>query len=1030
MNRGVGGDNVFAETFDWERYSRWNSAIARVVYAGTNAGQPVYLDAEDDVLDAIRDLAEPEATSARAGLVQAVGDVLLLNEGPAAMLRGLLERLERWEQGDLEDPPPTLGLLAVMSLAAENMRDGGGKAANNFYGRLAELLDLDGEQSKRFMRAYWRSFNGRPTSDVLWGSLNLWLELHEGNRGLVTAYANRQAHIGLPMSQALVRQVDREKFRSMFALYGLAPHSSLPPVEMAEVISDWMSHVPCPASNQLERLWKGDDEMRARIVGVAQLTLEAWDGTAAEVVGARGGAARRRDAVRFRATIGTFPRKQLVLTLVMPASPSDEGESLGVVDAEGAVLSDLDVVPVASGWTGLADPSEIDTGSFLSGVTRLRRARTSDDLCRRPRRVVPLRYDHLLNGYLECERLNLGEDSLLIVHADAAPGTERVLKASARVGYTRYDELAGLPEGWVLFDGVQILAPVPAELVQHLDLNPLQPLSSSQAALHGGSTLPGNIRKWSSFGAPELRVSVDEGSSVAATVASVRPLTSPAPEPTSRTTDEPVLIWDLSDLHLPDGDYEVAITVDGSSTGRPLVMRLRSADHPALLVAGDEGPLVHDPDEPGFGLLASRSRGARAFWVAADGRHPLQDVGAETVVPGWVEARQSAASPYRVSTAVSIPGPQSGSCMLTGAHLMQIETVYPGRTASKLMAGVCSHCGIVKRYPTRGRRKRHRKPRESAGPQFDPAVIAPVRARAEVDWRVGLDSLSHLQLGPISSLDRIAAQVDSTGLFADTFTRRLEVLGHIEVKRHSRSVAPTAWSVNPPTLVGLTDDRNVLTGFRSETLLAAVEDHAYAAGLGFEVDSQIDGPPLVTIEATAAAVPDLLRAMDAATGHPARHIRDAAARLAAVLPPLSGALRGLPTTAVVSSRSIEHWDPVTARFVASTGTRAPGAYRLKGLTRTYIYRRAEDLEAMTALVGDARITKFAAALETDLPLVGYDADAQILYVPLGADLPGLYGRAAVLASGRPPVEDERRRILQYTGVPPGVASRLQTALAS
>ena len=107
----------------------------------------------------------------------------------------------------------------------------------------------------------------------------------------------------------------------------------------------------------------------------------------------------------------------------------------------------------------------------------------------------------------------------------------------------------------------------------------------------------------------------------------------------------------------------------------------------------------------------------------------------------------------------------------------------------------------------------------------------------------------------------------------------------------------------------------------------------------------------------------------------------------------------LPATSLIGARNIERWDPLTTRFEPSRDSGVPGAYRLKGFTRSYIYRRPDDIGAMRAIVGDAGLVKYAAALDTGLSLVGYDSDAEVLYVPLGADLPGLYGRAAVLASG-------------------------------
>ena len=101
----------------------------------------------------------------------------------------------------------------MLSLAAETMHDGEGMRPHNFYGRLAELMDLEGTALNRVQNAYRKSVDGLPVSALLWESLNDWLEMLEGNRGLPTAFALGHEHIGFPLSQALVRQTDREEIQ-------------------------------------------------------------------------------------------------------------------------------------------------------------------------------------------------------------------------------------------------------------------------------------------------------------------------------------------------------------------------------------------------------------------------------------------------------------------------------------------------------------------------------------------------------------------------------------------------------------------------------------------------------------------------------------------------------------------------------------------------------------------------------------------------------------------------------------------------
>lgn len=1016
-----------------ERYERWNDAVASVVYTTANAGRPVYLDLEDDVLGAVRDAAEPDAIDPAETLVAAVRGTLRLNEGAGPIFGWHLYRLDRWRQGPMLDPPPTLALLAVLSLAAENMRDGDGQAANNFYGRLAQLLALDKGQISSFIHAYR---NRRPTvavSEMLWGSLNDWLDRLEGNRGNPSAYAVTHAHIGLPLSQALVRRTDRDKFADLFALYGLAPHSSLPVRELAELFAEWLTRVPCPVSNSLERLWKRDSGARERIIDVVRQTLEAWDGLS--VSGATGDTpgSRQIDSVRVKALLQRrFPARRLEIDLIIAAPSDASAESVTVIGPGGEPIGSLDLIPAASGWLALADPTEIDAGSFLRGETELRRYGQQVTLRRRPRRLIPLRRDDLLQAFIECERVSLSEDALLLARDEIADRVAATLLKVARPGFVRDDSITGLPEGWTLFDGVQILSSIPIELMrtQLVDLNVIQPLASSQVVLQGGMRLPGNIRKWSSFLAPELRVTSDSGSALSASVTCVRPLTTPTPPDLFCSSDQPVLIWDLSEASLPDGDYEIAIAETGVSIGRPHSLRLRSADNPAVVLPDDPRPLVHDHNAPSFGLLAERSDELTAFRCIPEAETSLANRGDRPIpVPKWYMARKSSPAQTRSRVTVCLPAPQQGSCMMTGQHYMLVETV-TGREAT--VEGVCKACGLVKRYPTRARQKRAlRKGPSNAAPRVRVSELEDVKGPPSIDWTLGFDALCHLGSGPVSALERVAVQMEPASLFADVFARRLEVLGHIELGRDPRSLAPKWWEVVEPMLAGLPDGHLSLLGFRSERMLVAVEDAAWGMKAEYTVTRAVDGPPLIQVESSEpTVVAGLIRSMEAATNKVVRFVPNAAEALAACLPPLSRALSCLPSTSLISARSIERWDPLTARFESVGDSGSPGAYRLKGFTRSYIYRRPQHIGAMSALVGDARLVKFAAARDTGLTLVGYDEAAKVLYVPLGADLPALYGRAAVLASGHPPFENTNEHLLEYRNVPSQVAARLSDLLMS
>ena len=89
----------------------------------------------------------------------------------------------------------------------------------------------------------------------------------------------------------------------------------------------------------------------------------------------------------------------------------------------------------------------------------------------------------------------------------------------------------------------------------------------------------------------------------------------------------------------------------------------------------------------------------------------------------------------------------------------------------------------------------------------------------------------------------------------------------------------------------------------------------------------------------------------------------------------------------------------------------------------------EGALARECRIGSVQMVKHLAALHSGSPLVAYAPQSETLVVPMGADLPGLYGRVAVLCSGRPPMKSPRTRSLAYRDVPLDVAEALAWLLS-
>ena len=139
--------------------------------------------------------------------------------------------------------------------------------------------------------------------------------------------------------------------------------------------------------------------------------------------------------------------------------------------------------------------------------------------------------------------------------------------------------------------------------------------------------------------------------------------------------------------------------------------------------------------------------------------------------------------------------------------------------------------------------------------------------------------------------------------------------------------------------------------------------------------------------------------------------------------PTLGALAGsLPTTPWLDAPS-EIFDVSIGRWRSVDHPTLPGAYRVGTRPWTFAWRSAVDGQLR---VGDSRIVKHLAGAALGRSLLSYDPASKRLTTPLGAALPGLYERAAVLCSGLPPTR--RAGSVCYELVPESVADAIATRM--
>src|SRR5690606_32412634 len=106
--------------------------------------------------------------------------------------------------------PPYTALLFTLAQAAEEMVSDGDFSAGNYYERLSALTNVP---TRRL------SINGKSTGQF-WSAFNGWLANTDYLFGRPTARAiNSNKWVSIAMSQAIVREIDRQRFHHMFEKY-------------------------------------------------------------------------------------------------------------------------------------------------------------------------------------------------------------------------------------------------------------------------------------------------------------------------------------------------------------------------------------------------------------------------------------------------------------------------------------------------------------------------------------------------------------------------------------------------------------------------------------------------------------------------------------------------------------------------------------------------------------------------------------------------------------------------------------------
>lgn len=989
---------------DWDQYLAWNEAIAGCVFPQLEIPSPVYLDLEDEHLEALGEWMGVNPDEVQAALASAVAATLRLHGGPKQVFAEHTTRLRAWRlsrSSDLESPPPVLALLALLSATAESMRQSDGMSDANYYGRLAQLLDAT-EHKDRIAAGY------RQVAERYWKALNDWLTSQDGYRGLPTAYGLQHRFVGLPLSQALVRKGDRERLVGFFQTFGLSPGSQVAPDEIESLLNVWVSRQPCPATRTFERMWKRAPA-RPRIAQTAAVALANWDGT---LPSSRGDVGEASSRAVLMLELGTFPKRRFKLGILIHAPRPLESRTGRILSSADAAV-DVTLHPAGSGALSLGDEMQLDTSSLLEGVFEVNDSLTSARVVRRPKRAVPFKQDPLSQRWVEIDQVLLGDDIRLVAHADLEPRLDTVLDRIARPGWSKITtQFPGVPEGWIVYKDVEILGH-PGELVRSGgfdDLACLVPLTSRQVRIHGGFQLPGSAsKKWHIASPPEIRAVSDNPDGVSIQIIRFTDQDEEeAVEEVVVSAHDPqgVLVVDLAEALLDPGSYRVDMLEDGKAASSTH-FQLSSGDSPDLTNWSRITPVQPELDAQ-LGFLGVEGSPATVG---------ISEIAAKCPAPAWWEGTSKSRT-TAAATTVALPDP--ASCIYTGRHhevIEQAELDSKGRPRQATVEGRCKGCGLVRKYSTNYYRNRwrHNQRREAqqAVRVIDLSTVAPVRSEEEKNWELLLDALFHVGGGSWSTFERIAMQVEPTGIFVDHTSRLLEVLGHINIARHPDTLKPERWEIVETRLNSSPGGTVQYAGYWPDSLSNEVFGRVEDLGGTVDAAANPNGPATWLTTLPSGEHPNPFPAP----------VVDVAAEILNNLPSLSEVTNALPRRSADMTGMVSKFDPLSASWVDAETIAGVGGYRVRRFGTVDFVRTVADLAKDVVAISTVQLSKhIAAQLMGAPPLLSYDETTKELRVPKGADLPGMIGRAAVAFSGREPLVAGRS--LVYSNVPRWGADKL------
>ncbi len=1007
----------------WAPYELWNSALVAGYFNSSQSGRSVYLDVDADKLaEFAQEIGAPlglgTPADPAAAFSRTVARTLSLEPGGPPMLQDHLSRLRAWRSGQSEatalfagasEDPPFAAVLALFTLAAAVMHNDEDMRDTNYYGRLCDLVGVADKTARGKVQHDFRA-----QSHQLWSALNSWLRDQHESRGVPTAEAyNRLVHVGVPISQALVREADRSELPALFRRYELNPGQQFAPDDMRGILTRWLPDAP--VSSTLKSRWRSGTEAQRRIADVVCVELEHWDGRVPESPRTETQDVRILTyatyfdvpAPEFAVVLGVRFQDGAVLGSYRPSSRLPPGlspsSSVEVVeDFSNLGRIEIDGLPVVGDLIG----------QVLGMPLSFAHANGKVLLSRPAKSLIVMLFDESRGLFVESAKAELGRVHLLLAENAVVPAIRAALVRVARPEFEVLGEgVSGLPQGWTLFVGVHIreLLPNPTD-----ELLPLVPLSRSQVAFEGGMQL--NSSLWH-VSAPPTLIAVDgTGGSFVVTIFNESAETGDEePGESNLGLFQGECEIPLQGLKLGDGNFRVVLNraTPGGLAGAYLTsreLRLRSAISVHL-----------EPPAP-FRLA-----------YAADDADPISSMLSAAECSSPREGIRGAAIFTEAASSEPLPGASSAMLLEElefGSSIDSREALFrlvPGATAEQLnsVLDTLLRLGFVEvgdrglTLTEAGRQHSAYEARSARIAGTSPTSARALQPRFQADLDLIADALTVIQGGSWTSLERLIRYSSSEQWEPVEAARNLCSIGYLDLHLDPRTLRPMRWSVAPPTVVVLpAGSGGFLAGARGDRVVRALEAETIRLGGSVRRQPRSGEPELLFFENLSR---QQLQAVAAAAG--ADFSPSAARAIAGLLPSIRDIYRTRPHFDIPREASIERFIPDVNAWEAVNDVQLAGAYRFTDRTVRFAVLADDGLREC-----DSSVAKYVAAAFTRKRILAYEASQARLVCLLGARPPGLFERSLVMCTGEIATPLSNKTMV-YGDVPLDLAAVFATKLS-